>query len=321
MKGRCLYCYEEINAEELSTPAGTKGYHEKCSRKFFGKASPPTLPLTQDQLLEFASQIVKTHKTVTGVQPKLSLGVAKDGKPPLRFTIMGILGEYILKPQTEMYANLPENEDLCMHLAQLSKIKTVDHGLIRLQSGELAYLTKRVDRIKGKKLHMEDMCQLTERLTEYKYRGSYEQIAKAIKRYSVNPGLDLIDFFEVVLFSFLTGNNDAHLKNFSLLKTKIGYQLCPAYDLVASALVVEDDNEELALSLNGKKRKLKRKDFEIAMTGAGIPARAMENLFRKYQKLIPQWKPLIQKSFLPATSQEALEDLIQQRSMQLGLHE
>ncbi len=109
---------------------------------------------------------------------------------------------------------MPEVEDLTMHLAKIARIKTVPHTLIRLQSGDLAYLTKRIDRVKKAKLHMEDMCQLTERLTEDKYHGSYEQIGKAIQKYSATPGLDLIILFEVVLFSFLTGNADMHLKNF-----------------------------------------------------------------------------------------------------------
>src|SRR5690606_38986653 len=141
---------------------------------------------------------------------------------------------YILKPPTPHYQQLPEVEDLTMHLAALAKIKTVPHSLIRLQSGKLAYITKRIDRTKKGKLHMEDMCQLTERLTEHKYQGSYEQIAKAILKYSALPGLDLVNFFELVVFSFLTCNADMHLKNFSLIQQPgMGMVFSPAYDLVA----------------------------------------------------------------------------------------
>ena len=232
MKNKCLYCYKEINLNELTTTvAGAKGYHEKCSKKFFGKINPPELNFTEEQILELAEQIIKSQKTVTGVQPKLSLGLSENSSDPERFTIVGLWGDYILKPQTKTYPSLPEIEDLTMHLAQISKLKTVEHSLISLKSGELAYLTKRIDRTKGGKLHMEDMCQITERMTEHKYKGSYEQIAKAIKKHTANPGLDVTDFFELVLFSFLTGNNDMHLKNFSLLKTNSEYDLCPAYDL------------------------------------------------------------------------------------------
>lgn len=206
-----------------------------------------------------------------------------------------------------------------MHLAELSKLKTVAHSLIRLKSGELAYITKRIDRNKGSKLHMEDMCQITERLTEHKYKGSYEQIAKAIKKYSANSGLNVIDFFELVLFGFLTGNNDMHLKNFSLLKRNSEYDLCPAYDLVASALVVEGDDDDLALNLNGKKKNIKKEDFEIAMRGAGIELKVIENIFKKYKKLIPKWSKFIEESFLSESLKRDYKSLIDHKSKQIEL--
>ncbi len=215
-------------------------------------------------MMELAEQVVRSSITVTGVQPKLSLDLepAKQTTLPQRFTIVGLWGTYILKPPTKQYPYLPEVEDVTMHLASLSKIKTVPHSLIRLQNGSLAYLTKRIDRNKSEKIHMEDMCQLTERLTEHKYDGSYEQIAKAILKFSANPVLDVINFYEQVVFSFLTGNADMHLKNFSLIKDPLlGYSLAPAYDMVATALVNPSDKEELALTLNGKKRKLKKERF------------------------------------------------------------
>lgn len=206
-----------------------------------------------------------------------------------------------------------------MHLAEISKIKTVQHSLIKLKSGQLAYITKRIDRNKGKKLHMEDMCQLTERLTEHKYKGSYEQIAKAIKKYTANPGLDVTNYYELILFSFLTGNNDMHLKNFSLLKRKLEYELCPAYDLVASELVVEGDDEELALSLNGKKKKIKKQDFEVAMNRAGLDQKVIENIFKKYKKLLPKWTKFIDESFLPQPMKNEYKTLIKQKSIQIEL--
>ena len=145
-----------------------------------------------------------------------------------------------MKPPTKQYRSLPELEDLTMHLAEISGIEVVPHSLIRLSSGKLSYITRRIDRRNEIKIHMEDMCQLTEKLTEQKYIGSYEQIAKAIAEYSANPGLDITNFFEQVLFSFLTGNSDMHLKIFSLIDSpEMGYVLSPAYDMIASSLVVE----------------------------------------------------------------------------------
>lgn len=172
-----------------------------------------------------------------------------------------------------------------MHLAEMAKISTVPHSLIRLQSGSLAYITKRIDRVKKKKWAMEDMCQLTERLTEDKYHGSYEQIAKAILKYSANPGLDVVNFFEQVLFSFLTGNADMHLKNFSLIThPEAGPVLSPAYDMVATVLVNPADDEDMALTLNGKKKKLKRSDFTAAFTTSKLDPKQQENIFKKWKK-------------------------------------
>ncbi|KHJ39384.1 putative DNA-binding transcriptional regulator [Pedobacter glucosidilyticus] len=318
MKHKCLYCYQELSPTELESKAGQNGFHEKCSKKFFGKPIPPIIDFAEEQLLELAEKVVKSQKTVTGVQPKLSLGITESNDAPDRFTIVGLWGDYILKPQTEFYHNLPENEDLTMHLADFSKIKTVPHSLIRMKSGKLAYITKRIDRHKGRKLPMEDMCQLTERLTEHKYKGSYEQIAKTINKYSSTPGLDITDFYELVLFSFLTGNNDMHLKNFSLFKPKLGFQLCPAYDLVASELVVEDDDEELALNLNGKKKKLKKADFVTAMK-ASLDDKVIENIFKKYRTLSMEWTKIIDQSFLPTEVKSNYKELIKKKSAQIEL--
>ena len=319
MENKCLYCYKEINSTELETPAGTEGYHPKCSKRFFGNSAPVILNFTEDQILLLAEQVIKSKRTITGVQPKLSLGLSNEINTPVRFTIVGLWGGYILKPQTSFFSNLPEIEDLTMHLAEISKIKTVEHSLIKLKSGQLAYITKRIDRNNGKKSHMEDMCQLTERLTEHKYKGSYEQIAKAIKRYTANPGLNVTDYYELVLFSFLTGNNDMHLKNFSLLKRNLTYDLCPAYDLVASELVVEGDDEDLALNLNVKKKKIKRKDFENAMNSAGIDQKVIENIFKKYKELLPKWIKFIDESFLPLAMKDKYKILINKKSIQIEL--
>jgi len=319
---RCLYCYKELSKDNLETMAGKAGYHISCSNKIFGKKDPPELPYTDNDMLELAEQVIKSHKTVTGVQPKLSLGIqkVKEGDVPTRFTIVGLWGDYILKPQTKDYRNLPEIEDLTMNLAKNSKISTVEHSLIFLKSGQLAYITKRIDRNKGKKIHMEDMCQLTEKLTEQKYKGSYEQIAKAVLKYSANPVFDVINFYELVIFCFLTGNNDMHLKNFSLIKDNVqGYILSPAYDLVASELVVEGDDEELALNLNGKKKKLKRKDFEIAMQKARIDQKSMDNIWGKFVQLLPTWHEFINISFLPEDLKESYHQMIDMKYSQLGL--
>jgi len=313
---RCLYCYQPL-AE------GQPDYHPACSRKLFGRAVPPAFPYGEAQMLDLAEEIVRQHTTVTGVQPKLSLslvpGSATDG--PARLTIVGALGgEYILKPPTSRYPYLPEVEDVTMHLATLARLATVPHGLLRLQDGALAYVTRRIDRHKGQKRHMEDLCQLTGRLTENKYDGSHEQIAKALRTYSANPGLDVVNFYELVLFSFLTGNADMHLKNFSLLHTPgLGYGLAPAYDLVATALVNPADTEELALTLNGKKKKLKQDDFRAAARRAGLEEKVISGMFAKFVRARPAWEKLLAQSFLPPELQAGYRELLQRKLAQLGL--
>ena len=306
---RCLFCYQPLT--EIETD-----FHPSCSRKIFEQPVPPELPYTEAQMAELALKVVQTQVTVTGVQAKLSLHLeSPEGKrEPKRFTIVGLWGGYILKPPTRHFPQLPEVEDLTMHLARLASISVVPHSLIRLQSGSLAYITKRIDRVKTGKLHMEDMCQLTERLTEDKYHGSHEQVAKAILKYSRNPGLDVINYFEQVLFSFLTGNADMHLKNFSLIKIPgTGHVLAPAYDLVATALVNPADKEDLALTLNGKKKKISRNDFIAAFRTLNLDPKQQENIFRKMMSAKDRWMDFIGISFLSDDFKERLMTIIEQR--------
>jgi len=313
MTKRCLYCYQLLDE-------GQTDFHPACSKKIFGESMPPILPYSEESMHELAAKVLQSHAVITGVQPKLSLHLASATAPNLakRFTIVGLWGGFILKPPTPHYTQLPEVEDLTMHLASIAKIKVVPHSLIRLASGNLAYITKRIDRVKKGKWHMEDMCQLTEKLTEDKYRGSHEQVAKAILKYSASPGLDVVNFFEMVLFSFLTGNADMHLKNFSLLhRPNIGPVLAPAYDLVATTLVHPSDDEDLALTLNGKKKKINRNDFTTAFTTLGLDSKQQENIFKKMEKAKASWLEFIRYSFLNEELKLAYTNLILNRFARL----
>jgi len=305
----CLFCYQPLAANE-------QDFHASCSKKIFGQPTPPDLPYSEEDLEPLAKKVIQSQTAVTGVQAKLSLHITGNpiGGNERRFTIVGLWGGYLLKPPTAFYPQLPEVEDVTMHLAQLAKIKTAPHSLIRLQSGNLAFVTKRIDRTKNGKLAMEDMCQLTERLTEDKYHGSYEQIAKAIQRHSVTPGLDVVNFFELVLFSFLTGNADMHLKNFSLLEQPgLGMVLSPAYDLVNTALVHPADEEEMALTLNGRKKKLTKQDFVAAMNTLKLEKKQQEMIFNKMAKAWPQWQELIDRSFMSVEFKEQYKSLLKER--------
>jgi serine/threonine-protein kinase HipA len=306
---RCLSCYQLLTENEVD-------FHAACSKKIFGQPTPPELPYTEIQMEELALQIVRSQITVTGVQPKISLDIApvKAKNEPKRFTIVGLWGNYILKPPTQQYSQLPELEDLTLHLASIAKIEVVPHSLIRLKSGKLAYITKRIDRSRSGKIHMEDMCQLTEKLTEDKYHGSYEQIAKTILKYSTNPGLDVVNFFEQVLFSFLTGNADMHLKNFSLIRQPgIGTILSPSYDMVATALVNPADDEDLALTLNGKKRKIRHNDFIAAFNAMKLDIKQQENIYKKMERAKDKWLAFIDISFLNDDFKLKYKRLIQER--------
>jgi len=309
MSKRCLYCYRELGP-------GENDFHPACSRKMFGQPVPPILPYREEDLEKLAGEVLQAHTTLTGVQPKLSLhlGKGEDRTGLKRFTIVGLWGGYILKPPAPVYPQLPEVEDLTMHLATIAKIKVVPHSLVRLESRNLAYITRRIDRVGKGKLHMEDMCQLTERLTEDKYRGSYEQIAKAVQKYSANPGLDVVNFFELLLFSFLTGNADMHLKNFSLIRQPgLGMVFSAAYDLVATALVNPADDEDLALTLNGKKKKIKKADFVAAFNAAKLDAKQQKNLFAKMQNSRSKWMEEIEISFLDKDYKEKYKSLLHDR--------
>ena len=316
MSKKCLYCYEALLNNEID-------FHATCAKKIFSYVHAPVVPFSESDMQQMASEVVNRLFVVTGVQPKLSLHLEdKHHQKTLpRFTIVGLWGDYIIKPPVDKYPNLPELEDVTMHLAQTAKVPTVPHSLIRLQNKKLAYITKRIDRNKKEKIHMEDMCQLTGRLTEDKYRGSYEQIGKAIIQYTENPLIDVIHFFEQIIFAFLTGNADMHLKNFSLIQnTRGNYQLAPAYDMVATALVVKGDDEDLALTLNAKKKKIKRKDFEAALNLFNIAESAKHSMFQKFETAIPLWNKRIKKSFLPAAVKNNYQQLIKKRAERLELY-
>ncbi len=303
---KCLYCYKEL--EE-----GQKDFHPGCARKFFGTSDAPLLEYRREELDALAAQVIQAQTSLTGVQPKLSLNLHKH-EGSNRLTIVGLWGDFIFKPQTDAYPELPENEDLTMHMAEAARIKVVPHSLIHLADGSLGYITRRIDRTKkGEKIDMEDMCQLTLHPTEYKYKSSCEQIAKAIAAYSSTPRLDLVNFMQVLLFSFVTGNNDMHLKNFSLYRPKALYQLSPAYDLLNVAIANPKDKEEMALSINGKKARIKLADFLKASDTMGIEQRVTLGLINGLRNAMPAWIDLINNSFLSDEMKQNYLDLISRR--------
>lgn len=306
---KCLCCYKPLHVGEVD-------YHPLCARRFFGCYPAPTLPYTRKDINKLAQVVVQNRTAVTGVQAKLSMDLEHDAAGnPQRLTIVGVMGRYILKPQTEQFERLPEMEDLTMHLAEIARLQAVPHALIRFQDGELNYITRRIDRTAdGRKLPMEDMCQLAGRLTEQKYQGSYEMITELIKRYSSVANLDIVNFWEQVIFSWIVGNADMHLKNFSLYSEKPGkFILTPTYDQVSTAIVMPEDTEELALPLNGFKKKLMRMDFMQVMEATGLSSQVAERVINRFIGLPRKWFPCIDASFVSDEQKASFKALIQQR--------
>lgn len=312
MNKKCLYCYKEILEDG--------DFHPQCSSHFFGSPQPPILDYTFDEMAELAKQVIESSIAIPGVQPKLSLSfinnILEDGGNG-RLTILEALGgTYILKPQNKTFPQMPENEHLTMRLAELCGILVVPSSLIRLKSGELSYITKRIDRKEtGEKIHMLDMFQILEAYD--KYKNSLEKVSKAVEEHSSNTLLDLLRLFEVIIFSYITGNNDMHLKNFSLILNNEEWSLSPAYDLLNVQLHLPEDKEEMALTINGKKRKLSKSDFISLGLKFKLTKKQILNTFNRFIKAEKKMKQEILKSFLSNENQTRYIELLENRLLLL----
>jgi serine/threonine-protein kinase HipA len=291
--------------------------------EFFGTPTPPEIEYSLDQMDELAKNVVERSVAVPGVQAKLSMSLVKKNKEnsDTRLTVVGALGgHYIFKPPSDRFPEMPENEHVTMRIAESFGIQVVPSSLFRLLSGELSYITKRVDRTQtGSKIHMIDMFQITEAFD--KYRSSMEKVGKALGSYSSNTLLDKTFYFDLAIFSFLTGNNDMHLKNFSMIEGPSGWVLSPAYDLLNVAIIFPEDPEELALTLVGKKKKLKREHFEQLGNSLDLTPKQIKGSFNRMMKnksIAIDW---IDRSFLSENMKIAYKDLLEEKFNQLGLEQ
>lgn len=308
----CLCC-----GKPLKTDDGTR-WHKACIHRFFGTATLPEIKIDEDTLTALALENTGKGVTVPGVQKKLSLHLLSDAASP-RLTLVDYPTGYILKPQVADFEALPQAEHLVMSMADATGIATVPHALI-CQNGEIAYLTKRIDRRFGKNtvelLAMEDFCQLDRRLTEDKYRGSYERCAKVIRQYSSRKQLDLSELFLRLVFSYVVGNSDMHLKNFSLIEPEVGsgrYVLSAAYDLLPVNVVMPEDTEEFALAMNGKKQNLRKKDFLVFADACGIQKNAAEKMIAKVLSMKKRYLLLCEESLLPDHLKQRFAALMEKR--------
>ena len=324
---RCLCCGKELSAEASLQELAAQ-WHSNCVRKFFGTSILPELDTSEATLALIAAESTNKGLTVPGVQKKISLHLTSGGGRP-RLTLVNYPTGFILKPQTAEYEALPEAEYLVMQMARETGIATVPFALIRM-SGDYfstSYITRRIDRILPtrknptlKLLAMEDFCQLEQRLTENKYQGSYERCAKVISRYSQRPGLDLSELFLRLVFSFLVGNSDMHLKNFSLVETSAGsqrYVLSEAYDMLPVNVILPEDDEELALTVNGKKHHIHRNDFLKFAETSGISREAAVKMIQKLLSMQDQYLRMCEESYLPNHLKERLVVLINERAAAL----
>lgn len=309
---KCLYCYKEIDQGI--------DFHKPCVMKFFGTEEVPELNYSLDEMQKLANEVVARSISVPGVQPKLSMSLFDTKKDNMcqRLTVVGALGgNYIFKPPNSAFAEMPENEHLTMRIAGAYGINVVQSSLIRLKSGELSYITKRIDRnLDGSKIHMLDMFQITEAFD--KYKSSMERVGKALEKYTSNTLLDKLYLFELTIFSFITGNNDMHLKNFSMIKTAYGWALSPAYDLLNVTIVNPEDSEELALTLLGKKKKITKSNFIEFGLQLGLNNKQIENVFTRFHKNKAKALKLIEASFLSSKMKTNYLHILQERYERLN---
>ncbi|MCJ7600237.1 MAG: HipA domain-containing protein [Desulfobulbaceae bacterium] len=300
---RCPITYEPC--EGLYSSNGLK----RLSRQLTGLR--PLSFTSQELRQEAAARAGKM--SIQGVQPKLSARLLIKEQ---RFALVDLGGQYILKPQTADYMHVPENEDLTMRLAALSGIEVPVHGLLYGQDGAMTYFIKRFDRTgrKGKR-HVEDFAQLGGRNRETKYRSSMEQVAHLIESFCTFPAVEKVKLLRLTLFSFLVGNEDMHLKNFSIIRNNDVISLTPAYDLLNTTIVLPRAEEELALPLNGKKNKLKREDFldYFAKKRLGLTERVIDKILTVFAKVRMEWEGMVWMSFLSDEMKERYLKILDER--------
>ena len=309
---RCLFTYQELQKKEkLYSEAGLKKLHLKLKQL---KVFPYS---TSELILE--AQKLAAKISIQGVQPKLSAVLNLQEQ---QFCIVEKGGTFIIKPQVSHYPQLPENEDLTMHLAQIAGLQVPWHGLILCQDGSLSYVVRRFDRQgRSNKLSQEDFAQLIGASRSTKYLATMERVAGVIDEFCSFPSLEYIKLFQRTIFSFLIGNEDMHLKNFSLITDKSGKILqTPVYDMLNSSIALSNPTEELALELNGKKSKFTKKDFidGYAVPELFISKTKAEKEIQRLLNFLPAWNQMIDHSFLSKDMQKKYKAVLAERSKRLS---
>jgi serine/threonine-protein kinase HipA len=306
----CLFMYKPLKKGEANySREGLK----KLSRRLAGLN---IFPYAQSEQLELAKQMAKKI-SIQGVQPKFSVALSEKEN---QFKEVEANGKYILKPQVTLYKELPENEDLTMHLVAMTGVKTPWHGLIKCADNSLSYAVKRFDRTPKGKIPMEDFSQLIGASRSTKYDVPMEKVVEAIEEHCTFPTLEYFKLFQRVILAFLLGNEDLHLKNLSLITLSNEVCLSPVYDFVNSTIANPYVEEEMALSLADKKKNFAKQDFieGFATTTLSLPKAKAEKELTRLMSFYPQWVKLIESSFLSTKTKSAYKKLLQERMKRLG---
>ncbi len=308
---RCPITYEKINDQEQYSQRGLHLLSPKLKNL-------SSLDLSADEQRQEA--IVRVGKmSIQGVQKKLS---AKLNVKDEHFEIVDQNGHYILKPQSDIYPELPENEAITMLLAKTIGLEVPVHGLVYSKDNSMTYFIKRFDRAgHNKKLALEDFAQLSGEDRHTKYKSSMEKIIKIVEEFCTFPKIEYVRLFKLTLFNFLVGNEDMHLKNFSLITKDKKITISPAYDLLNSTIAQKNTKEEMALPLNGKKNNLTRRDFlqYFALEKLELNQNVIRGVMEEFRQIIPQWRELIGSSFLSPQMQEKYLQLLDERSERLSI--
>jgi serine/threonine-protein kinase HipA len=307
---RCPITYEPLTDEATYSPEGLRLLHRNLT-------SLAPLEFTAEQQRQEA--ISRAGKmSIQGLQLKLSAVLRiTEG----RFEIVDRRGQYILKPQSLDFPELPENEDLTMRMAAAVEIEVPVHGLLRSADDSFTYFIKRFDRDGRERLPLEDFAQLSGESRETKYDSSMEKVAAVIEQFCTFPAIERVKLFERTIFSFLVGNEDMHLKNFSLITRNQKVELAPAYDFLNSTIALKNSKEEMALPLRGKKSGLTRNDFlnYYARERLQINERVLSDVLSRFTKAIPLWRKLLDQSFLSEEAQQKFSAIIDKRGERMGL--
>jgi serine/threonine-protein kinase HipA len=294
--------------------AADERYHAACARALFGRPAVPRVAVELAKLHTVALAMVG-RTSLSGVQRKLSLQLTPD-RATLQVAVED--GRYILKPQSEAFPHLPENEHVTMRIAAAAGVAIPPCGLVHLDDDSIAYIVKRFDRIDdGGKRRQEDFCQLAEKPPKERYDGSAELCIRLLQRYASEPIVDLQALYRQLVVGWWTGNGDLHLKNLALLATDEGlHKLSPAYDMLCTRLVIPDDR--LALPIGGRDARIARRHWlELADYG-GLPRRAAERVLGGVVDAAATARDLVGRSLLPPEMQQSYDAVLAEHTAALA---